>query len=138
MGKVTMQDSVADVLYKISEGNPGALNVLMRIIKEGKRIDPYSAGHILTVAAFDDMRIYGPDIWTLYKDVCGQNLSLMLAVLRAHQFGIITTGLLRKAIGTRGYLLDLNDICVKIKERLPKFCIDTQPPPVATPVATPS
>ena len=41
--KVDLKDTLPDMLFKISEGNPGALSVLVRIIKESPEIDPDSA-----------------------------------------------------------------------------------------------
>lgn len=44
--KLQLSDSVHDILYKMSEGNPGALTVCLKILKEGETIDPDALGGI--------------------------------------------------------------------------------------------
>ena len=40
--QIQLTDSVPDILVKLSEGNPGACSVLVRLVKEGAEIDPES------------------------------------------------------------------------------------------------
>src|SRR5215217_1731101 len=95
--RITMSDSIMDMVLKISEGNPGALTVLMKIMKEGEAIDP-QCHPMLTVMALDTHDIYGSRVWQLYKDVCGQNMVNMLGLLRAVQLGFMTERELSNAI----------------------------------------
>lgn len=69
--------------------NPGAATVLIEIIKEAKGIDPDAVLEwAAPCLALDSLRIYGSDIWLLYKDICGQSIEKMMAVLRAVQLGL--------------------------------------------------
>ena len=119
--KIGFSDTGMDMFVKLAEGNPGALRVCMEIVSKGPQIDPDSAHPMLTLMHFDDLGIYGPRIWMLYKDVCGEDLINTLGVLRGHQFGFITEDTLNHAIDTRGDGLDVEAIVTKVKEALPKF-----------------
>jgi len=90
MTKIVGTDSLSDIAYKMSEGNPGAINVLVDIIIHGSTVDPDNIlGGIGIILSLDSHGIYGPDIWILYKDVCGENLANLIALLRGVQLGII-------------------------------------------------
>ena len=56
--RIELTDSMNDMLFKMSEGNPGGLNVLMGLMDR----DP------LVFLALDDMNIRGTQIWIGYKD----------------------------------------------------------------------
>ena len=65
--RITMDMSLFDVVFALSEGNPGALNVLMRYAQS----TPLG---ILALLTFDTKRLYGARIWDLYSDICGQDI----------------------------------------------------------------
>ena len=128
--RIGLYDDTKTILTKMCEGNPGALTVMIEIIKQNTTIDPDDAmagfGPLLRL---DSAGIYGPGIWVLYKDTCGQDLTKMLAVLRAWQLGFITDEQLAAASnrnGARRYTensagLDVDSILVKVKAELPDF-----------------
>ena len=81
----------------MSDGNPGAANVLAMLLKHGAEIDPDAAfGGFGCVLALDTLEIYGSDIWVFYKDVCGQELETMIGCERAVQMGIKPSSWLKK------------------------------------------
>lgn len=100
--RITLQDTPIEILTKLSEGNPGALTVMLKILQEGEAIDPQSADPLFTILGLDTMEIYGPRIWMLFKDVCGESIVDTLAALRAVQLGIISEATLNKAIDNYG------------------------------------
>lgn len=55
-------DTIPQTIMKMSDGNPGALKVLCGI-------DPFM------ILGLDNMRIYGPNIWIGFKDVCEENFA---------------------------------------------------------------
>jgi hypothetical protein len=121
--RIQLTDTTMDILIKMSDGNPGALTVLMRTMNEGPAIDPQSMlGAISVILSLDTHDIYGSEIWLLYKDVCGQDLTMMLALLRAVQLGFLPETELKHAI-TRYQMADDRkaDLLAKVKERLPLF-----------------
>lgn len=125
--RVRLEMSLRDVVIEMSDGNPGALNVMMLVVREAEAIDPDAAlGAFGVLCALDEHGIYGPDIWGLYKYVCGQSLPKMLAVLRAIQLGRlagVTPNQLDYAIKSRGRGIDADAALAAVKERLPRFAV---------------
>lgn len=122
MRKIQLTNTLPEILGKMSDGNPGAFSVLIRILKVGKIIDPQNAlGELGAILALDSHRIYGSKIWMLYKDVCGQSLVQMLAVLRACQLGKITERSMLHAIDNQGAGLDVEAILKTVKAELKEF-----------------
>lgn len=64
---IRLGGTVMDMMLIMSEGNPGALSVLAKIMKD----DPTGFG---TVLHLDDMNIRGPQIWLGFKDFAGEDL----------------------------------------------------------------
>lgn len=126
--RIKLGQTLMNAIMVLGEGNPGAITVLLRIMKEGEDIDPDSAlGSLGPLLALDNNDIYGSNIWVLYKDVCGEDLIKMLAVLRANQLGLLSASKLRESIQfdqanycTVG-LTDLNEIVEAVQEQLPNF-----------------
>lgn len=131
----------ADVVIALADGNPGATVVMAQMFKQGAEIDPDSSlGGLGAVLSLDTHKIYGPRIWMLYKDVCGQDIRIMLAILRAVQLGYLSESALNRAIdlprrdADRG--IDVPALVAKVEARLTRF----QKAPVApetTPVTEP-
>ncbi len=66
--RITLEMSLFDVVFAISEGNPGALQVLMQYAQS-------SSMGVLGLLTFDSKRLYGSRIWDLYNDICGKDLN---------------------------------------------------------------
>lgn len=85
-------DTPLDIIVKLSVGNPGATTVLADGFLLAPVFDP-DAGEwagFPFLLDFDDMGIYGSDIWVLYKYVCGQSREDLSTLLRARQLGFIS------------------------------------------------
>jgi hypothetical protein len=116
-----MDTNVNDLLFRMSEGNPGAIAVLMDGFKKSESIDPDNwAGPLGLVVNLDWLGIYGSRIWILYKDVCGENIARTIAILRSVQMGIISKEDLESAM-ERKSTLDIPSILEKIKAELPNL-----------------
>jgi len=116
--RIKLDMTTIDVLTTMSEGNPGALVVLMKLLKETERVDPLSAlGGLGTIMWMDTLDIYGPRIWMLYKDVCGENIEKTVLMLRACQLGFIYQEELDRRIDNYGKE-GVDEIVAKVKERL--------------------
>lgn len=86
-----MHDTLMDVFVNMSDGNPGAVTVLMELYDKTPEIDPLSAlGGLGAIMWLDTFGIYGPRIWMLYKDVCGQDIAKTNWMIRACQLGVIS------------------------------------------------
>ena len=120
--KIDFNDSMMEMLIKMSEGNPGALTVCLNILKNGKQIDPDNMmGGFSEILSLDILGLYGSKIWMLFKDVCESDLSKMLAVLRGWQLGMLSETQVRHAVENHGAGINVTDICAKVVERLPNF-----------------
>ncbi len=120
--RIQLTDSPKDMIIKLSDGNPGAVSVLMQLLTRSAAVDPDSAfgpfTYLLNLNAFG---IYGPRIWMLYKDVCHEDIVSTMAVLRATQLGIITRATLKHAIDNYGDGLSVSSIMEQVKKELPDF-----------------
>lgn len=131
--RIELTDTAPDVLQKMSEGNPGALTVCIQLMKQGGDIDPDDVlGGLGKVLTLDTLGVYGPRIWMLYKDVCGQSLPRMVALLRGWQLSVVSKAQLRRAIDNRGEGLDVDDVLVQVQKRLPDFWRDTEEIPATS------
>jgi hypothetical protein len=113
--------TVFDAIVAMADGNPGALRVMTEILKAGGTIDPDAVDGFIHLLNLDTLRIYGPKIWMLYKDVCGEDLAKTIAVLRAVQLGFVDAATAHNAIENRGRGLDLPTLVSKVLDRLPDF-----------------
>ena len=120
--RIELTDNVFDIMTKMAEGNPGGLSVLMKLYTDSDAIDPDSAlGGLGVILDFDQMGIYGSNIWILFKDVCGQDVTKLVALLRAKQLGYIEERLIVDAAYGRNRNLPLKDLFDKVRAYLPDF-----------------
>jgi hypothetical protein len=122
MSRIQLEDNMMDVFMKMSDGNPGAMNVIMRIMEETKLIDPQSAFEGMgVILQLDELEIYADRIWMLFKDVCRENIVFTIGLLRAVQLGLVPRVDLTYAIDNRGDGLDVLDIMHKVRLHLTQF-----------------
>jgi hypothetical protein len=115
-------DTMQDIIVNMSDGNPGAVTVMIQMIKTAPTIDPQSApGPLGPLLVLDTLNIWGARIWMLYKDVCKEDISKAIGILRAWQLGIISDSVLNHAIDSDGDGLDVDASLKKVCERLPDF-----------------
>jgi len=120
--RLELTDSMENVMMKMSDGNPGALTVCMRLLAESAEIDPDGClGGLEAILSLDTLGLYGPNIWMLFKDVCGEDLVRTYAVLRGHQLGYVSQNDILHAINNRGDGLDPDIVLAQVQERLPRL-----------------
>lgn len=113
-----------DVLVTMADGNPGAITVMCLLLEKSAKIDPDSMfGGLGKVLNLDTYGIYGPRIWQFYKDVCHQNLSRMIGLMRAVQLGHLSEAKLTHAIEHHGHGLEIDELLAKVKADLPAFVL---------------
>lgn len=96
--------------------------VCMRILNEGMNIDPDGMfGGLSILLMLDTYNIYGPRIWMLYKDVCGQDIVKTIAALRVCQMGLFPIEKLQHTIDSYGEGVDPDELLTMVKNRLPNF-----------------
>lgn len=121
--RIGLQDTVMDMLIKMSGGNPGALTVLSQLMREGDAIDPDNImGGLGNILSLDTHQIYDDKIWIFYKDVCGQSLVTMLGLLRAVQLGFMPESELKAAIRNERIDIEVEmKYLAQVRARLPAF-----------------
>ena len=73
--KISLQDSLVDIIVKMSERNPGAVEVLSGLAKE------FGDDGTMLMLNLDDMNIRGSRIWLGFKDFAGQNMEVFRAAI---------------------------------------------------------
>lgn len=92
MSRINLDDNINDILFKLSNGNYGAVSVLIDALKDE---GDYGTQFVLML---DEYEIYGSSIWRLYKDVCGEDLAVTMNMVKAVQFGKLPLAELKKGI----------------------------------------
>ena len=113
MNRVEIEDNIIDIIYKLSDGNPGAVVVMSKLLGMGGQIDKKNAlGGIGFLLNLDTLDIHGLQIWILYKNNCDESIPHMCAVLRAWQLGILTRDQVRNGE------FNSNEVLKQVIERL--------------------
>lgn len=126
MERITLSDSIVSAITKMTEGNMGAVNVCMSLIKEGETIDPQNTmGGFGFLLDLDREGIYGSDIYVFWNDICNRDISKMMAMLRAVNLGFFSGKTLANACHRQDYsgrsMVPVDELYQKVIERLPKF-----------------
>lgn len=100
MTKIDLNDSFIDIITKMSEGNPGAITVLMGLLKGAPE-------NVFLVLDLDTLGVYGSRIWMLYKDVCKEDMEIMRSLLFRWQTGKFTEHQINHAIDNYGDGIDI-------------------------------
>jgi hypothetical protein len=109
-----------DAIVKMCDGNPGAATVLALLMERTPQIEVPGVDGFLYVLHLDDFGLYGPSIWMLYKDVCGQKIEGVVTLFRARQLGHITGGELRRIVAEdKPY--DWRPLVALIQRDVPEF-----------------
>jgi hypothetical protein len=99
MSRIKLEMTVIDILQELCEGNPGAITACMELMAASPKVDPQAwAKDLQPLLQLDELKIYGSDIWLLYKDLCGQDSTKVLTLFRAQQLGMITAVELKAAM----------------------------------------
>jgi hypothetical protein len=106
--RITGSDDMMSIVSKMSEGNPGAVNVLINLIEKTSEIDPQNfLGGLGPILTLDTLNVYGSRIWMLYKYVCKESVANIIGLIRSVQMGIISADVLNHAIDNFGDGLDV-------------------------------
>ena len=123
--RIKLTDNTSDIIRKMSEGNPGAMAILMEMLRPNN-IDPNNAlGGMSPILLLDSFGIYGSDIYVLHSDICNRNLVNTLAVLRSVQLGLFDGKILKDACHRQDYsgreLVPVEELLLKVQKQLPLF-----------------
>ena len=110
MSRLNLTDSLLDVVTKMSDGNPGALNSIMEIVNKHDEIDPQAGlGWLGAIMMLDTWEIYGTDIYVLFNDKCDRNVRTFLMLMRATQLGLFPHKRLKEMSGDQRREVNITD-----------------------------
>lgn len=126
MTRIDLKDSTMDAVAKMSGGNFGAMEALIRTLQEGEKIDPDDVMSGLgSILMLDTLGIYGTDIYVLYSDICNKDLAKTIAVIRSVQLGFFKSPLLKEACSRQDYsgrnIVPVDELYLKVKSVQPNF-----------------
>lgn len=81
--KLNTTGDMKEAIVQMSEGNPGAINVLIQLMK-----DPMEFIDILNL---DDMNMRGSQIWIAYKDHCKEDIEALRKAIRDRDPEMVAT-----------------------------------------------
>ena len=73
--RINLNDKTSDIIYKMCEGNPGTLNVLMYYAQD-------FVENMTVILGFDDMNMRGSQIWVAYKDFAGEDFEKLAEAVK--------------------------------------------------------
>lgn len=89
MGRISLNDNIITGVLKMSDGHPGATEVLSKIIQSPKAFEPEEP--IFMISHLDALGIYESDIYNLGQYVCeGQNMELLNQIWKNYSYGKLT------------------------------------------------
>lgn len=124
MSRIQLTDNIMSAMVKMSDGNPGALAAMADTLKIEKEVDPDAAlTPMATILGLDTIGVYGSGIYVLWNDQCNRDAASLIALLRAHQLGFISSHEVKRAADdeARSVKLPIADLWKKVCETLPNF-----------------
>jgi len=92
-----VHETLKDMIFKTSKGNPGAIQILISYATIYESIDPDSVWKSATpFVQFDECRIDGEGVYYLFNDKCNRDFRLVTVLLRAVQLGFLDSDRLRE------------------------------------------
>jgi len=124
--RIKLSDNMISAVAKMSNGNPGAMTFMMKLITDAEKIDPGNQmGGLHSMLLADTFGIYGTDLYVLWSDICNRNTGLAMAMLTGAQLGIISGKLLADACSRQDYsgrdMIDVESVYKKVCEKVESF-----------------
>ena len=110
MSRLNLEDTVLDMVTKMSDGNIGAVGAMSLIINSISEIDPQVAGGgMTTLMILDDWGIYSTSIYILFNDKCDGDTRKFLMLMRAVQLGFLPQETIQKLAADQRREFNLTD-----------------------------
>lgn len=74
--KITQFTSTMEAVINLSCNNPGAVTVMMELIKENEDLSTHR------MLMLDDMNLAGSSLWIAYKDYCKQDINKLIGKIK--------------------------------------------------------
>lgn len=118
MEKITTNMSTMDMVMVMTEGNPGAMMVIMDMLKDPKGF--------LDILLLDHMEIRGSHLYMLHNDCCGRNNDKFKRTLKMFRCGTFTQAEINANL-ERTYAVPFIDDSVEIEGGIPPYGADFGP-----------
>jgi len=110
MPKISLNDNLVEAITKMSDGNPGAMNAMIKLQEDAPKIDPQNPfGPFGPILSLDSYEIYGTDIYILFNDKCGSDSRKMMLLLRGTQLGKLSEAKLKEMAADQMYKVNLTE-----------------------------
>lgn len=118
---VGLLEDYPEAAARMSQGNPGAVNVLIKLHNNMHHIDPESLTPLFMLKLLDTLGIYGPNIWNLFAYVCDRDIFKFHTAVRAAGFSFISPKQFYESIDQRKALFDHKDVLQQLQTILRGF-----------------
>lgn len=105
MAKLQLFDSLHDVIFKMSEGNPGALSCIMGLKEQMKETDWVQA-----LLALDMVECYGSHLYMIWNDSCDRDFDKFKQIITAIKKQQITKEIIEERVKNVGRAKSFDDI----------------------------
>lgn len=78
MARITLNDSIQDIVIKMSEGNPGCVQYLFELFSD----NPIKAFEYCL--RYDTAELYGSRLYQFWNDCCGRNTGIIHKVMEQY------------------------------------------------------
>lgn len=115
MGRLRLEDSIQDTIFKYSGGNPGALTFLMKLIEVQEQ------NFFVDFMTIDNMELYEDKLYMLWNDSCNRDMNKVKKIFEYYRLGKITKKDIEERIKNVGYGKSFDDLLNdKTIKRCPK------------------
>jgi hypothetical protein len=105
--KLRLTDTGMDVVIKMSDGNPGAMQVSMLLVKEDMK----------SILFCDNIGLYGSELYMLWSDCCNRDIGKTIKVLNLLSECKISEDEFWRRVKGNGYGLSFDDLLEVEEER---------------------
>jgi len=87
---LTLDDTLEDIIVKMSKGNPGAMSAIVSLLSEYPLADPLNPlKELAPILTFDYLGIYGTDLYIIWNDKCNRDVYKIFILIRSIQLGLM-------------------------------------------------
>ena len=88
--RIEPTDNSSDVIFKLAQGNPGAISVLLQLIKKLGEMKS-----IIFFLSLEELDLRGSKIWEIYKDHCKEDIDMFIDHIKEKMVKIGLSGVIR-------------------------------------------
>lgn len=94
--RIKMEDTMPSVLFKMSEGNPGAMTALSSLMKHPELVKP--ADPFMEILALDSLHLYGSKLYDFLIYCCENSIKNLRLVSLNHSYGNLSEEIIHEFV----------------------------------------